>query len=95
MQTIEENSAEEDPKTGDPGVMSFVSNILVDNQNDVEVRHTADPMGSSEQFALKKFIDSETEYVVPKTVDRGTVFCIRQPTRESQWQGVGGNCWSY
>ncbi|XP_004304737.1 PREDICTED: protein tesmin/TSO1-like CXC 2 [Fragaria vesca subsp. vesca] len=83
FEIIEENSAEEDPKTGDPGVMSFVSNILVDNHNDVEIRHTADPMGSSEQFALKKFSNSETEYFVSKTVDGGTVSFILDNLQEN------------
>lgn len=57
--TIEENSAEEVPKTVDPGVMTFISNILQENHNDTEMTESVGPIDSSEQCELEKFSASE------------------------------------
>lgn len=52
--TIEESSDGEDPKTVDPGAICFISNILQDNHDDMEVMESG-PIDSSEQYESGKF----------------------------------------
>ncbi|CAB4315939.1 unnamed protein product [Prunus armeniaca] len=52
--TIEESSDGEDPKTVDPGAICFISNILQDNHDDMEVMESG-PIESSEQYESGKF----------------------------------------
>ncbi|KAL6278776.1 hypothetical protein ACE6H2_022377 [Prunus campanulata] len=52
--TIEEGSDGEDPKIVDPGAICFISNILQDNHDGMEVMESG-PIDSSEQYELGKF----------------------------------------